>query len=138
MVGLAFRALTHTQGLAILITALTIALLDPFPIHLDPAGELRLTTVITIPTLVLFGWPAAVLGAAIGMASGFLYRPATEVFDYGTERLAGLTVAAALVTAFPYHGPGEGVNSVVLAALGYFLIHTLIVSARMHAEEAIA
>ncbi|TMI77434.1 MAG: MFS transporter [Bacillati bacterium ANGP1] len=72
------------------------------------------------------------------MASGFLYRPATEVFDYGTERLAGLTVAAALVTAFPYHGPGEGVNSVVLAALGYFLIHTLIVSARMHAEEAIA
>ena len=53
---------------------LTIVVLDLFPIYLDPAGELRLSPVITIPALALFGWPATLLGAAIAMVAGLLHQ----------------------------------------------------------------
>ncbi len=138
VLGLAIRVLTHTQGPAILVIALTVALLDRFPIYLDPAGELELTTVITIPALVLFGWPAALLGAVTGMVVALLYRPPKDVVAYGVERLASLIVAAALATAFAIHAPIERIASVIIAALGYTGARTLIISSRMHAEEAIA
>ena len=135
---LALREWTGVQGFAVIVTALTIAALDPFPIYLDPSGDLRLTTVITIPTLVLFGWPTALLGAALGMAVALLYCPVRETSIRGAERLAGLIVAAALVSWVPSIGPNPGVSSVILAGLGFAVVRTLLVSERMRRDEGIA
>ena len=135
---LALREWTTIQGFAAIVTALTIAALDPFPIYFDPSGELRLTTVITIPTLVLFGWPTALLGAAGGMAVALFYRSIRETSLQAAERLAGLIVAAAVASWSPSFGPNPAVSSVILAGLSFATFRTLIVSERMHREEAIA
>ncbi|HKV44256.1 MAG TPA: MFS transporter [bacterium] len=135
---IAVKNWTSAGGTAVLITALTIVVLDFFPIYLDPAGELRLSSVITIPTLVLFGWPTALLGAAIGSIAGIFHQPRGATLIRCTERLACLIAAAALVTALGMPGPGGEVAAVVYAALGYTLIRTLVISTRMHTQEAIA
>ncbi|HLW58432.1 MAG TPA: MFS transporter [bacterium] len=135
---IAIKNWTSAGGTAVLITALTIIVLDFFPIHLDPAGELRLTSVITIPTLVLFGWPTALLGAAIGSIASIFHQPRGDTLIRCTERLACLVAAAAVVAAFGISRPGDDVGAVVYAALGYTLIRTLVISTRMHTQEAIA
>lgn len=136
--ALTLREWTTIQGLALLVSALTIAALDPFPIFLDPSGELRLTTVIIIPTLVLFGWPTALLGAAAGMAVALFYRPLATVAISATERLAGIIVAAAVASWAPSLGPSAAVSSVILAGLAFTAFRTLTVSERMHRQESIA
>jgi hypothetical protein len=135
---IAARNWTATLSGPVAVTALTIAVLDWFPIYLNPAGELRLTTVIAIPTLVLFGWPAALLGTAVGVALGLLHRSPRDVLVYGTERMAGLIAAAAFLTAVPFSVIHNEVAQIVIAALAYTIARSLIVSARMHEEEAIA
>jgi HD-GYP domain-containing protein (c-di-GMP phosphodiesterase class II)/MFS family permease len=137
VLGLALREWIPSQTPPILVTASVIAILDFFPIYLDPSGELRLTVVIAIPMLVLFGWPAALTGTALGMAVGLLHRHAREVFTTSSERLASLIVAAAFATAFSTRWPHDLVGAVVVASLTYTVFRTLIISARMHAEEAI-
>ena len=138
VLGLAIRDWIPSQIPAVLVTAIAISILDLFPIYLDPAGELRLTVVIAIPALVLFGWPAALTGAALGMAGSFLHRSPREAFTTSSERLASLIVAAAFATAFSIRWPNDLIGAVVIAALTYTVFRTLIVSARMHGEEAIA
>lgn len=138
VIALAFRDWTYANGLPIVVTAFTVAILDRFPIYLDPHGELRLTTVIAIPTLVLFGWPSALVGLAIGLTAGFLSQPARNTIIEGTERLASLIGAASFAMAFNRSGPNDEVAAVIFAGMGYTIIRTLVVSSRMHAEEAIA
>jgi putative nucleotidyltransferase with HDIG domain len=132
------RQWTTVQGVVLIVTALSIAALDPFPIYLDPYGELRLTTVIVIPTLVFFGWPTALLGAAAGMATAFFYRPPGEVAINGAERLAAIIVAAAAASVSPRFGPNAGVSSAIVLGLAYAVFRTLVVSDRMHRDEGIA
>jgi len=134
---LAARDWTYINILPIIVTALTISILDRFPIYLDPHGELRLTTVIAIPTLVLFGWQPAVVGVAIGVTAGLLSQPARDTLILGTERLASLIAAASFALALNTPGPNGEVAAVVVAGLGYTIIRTLLISSRMHAEEAI-
>ena len=134
----AIKNWTIAEAPAVLITALTIAVLDFFPIYLDPAGDLRLTSVITIPALVLFGWPSAMLGAAIGMIAGLFHQSPRDALVRGTERLASLVAAAAFATASWTLGWHDDVVAVVSAALGYTIIRTLVITARMHTQEAIA
>jgi putative nucleotidyltransferase with HDIG domain len=138
MLILALKDRTSLDGAAVVVTAFAISGLDPFPIYLDPSGELRLTTVVAIPTLVVFGWQTALLGAAAGMAVAFVYRPATQVLTRGLERLAGLIVAAAIVSSLPKLGANTGISAVVLAGLGFMAFRTLIVSERIHREEGIS
>ena len=135
---LAIRSWTIAEAPVVLITALTVAVLDFFPIYLDPAGDLRLTLVIMIPTIVLFGWPSALLGAAIGMTAGLLHQRPRDVFVRGTERLMSLIGAAAFATAPRAPGPSGDIGAAILAALGYVSVRTLVVSSRMHSEEAIS
>jgi len=134
----AIRDWTYANVLPIIVTALIVSVLDRFPIYLDPHGELRLTTVIAIPTLVLFGWQSAMVGTAIGLATGFLSQPARNTLTQGAERLASLIVAAAFAAALRVSGPNTEVAAVVVAGLGYTITRTLLISSRMHAEEAIA
>lgn len=134
----AIRDWTAVQVTAAIVTALTIAVLDLFPLYLDPAGELRFTTIIAIPTLILFGWPTALLGAAAGIALSLLHKSPRDVFVHGTERLASLIAAAASVTIFHLPWPRTESAEVILATLAYTIARILIVSVRMHAEEAIA
>jgi putative nucleotidyltransferase with HDIG domain len=135
---LAIWSWTTAEIPAVLVTALTIAVLDFFPIYLDPAGELRLTTVIAIPTLVLFGWPSALLGAALGMTVSLLHQSPRDALVYSAERLASLVAAAAISTVPELLGLNSEVGAVVFAALGYTIVRTLVISSRMHTEEAIA
>lgn len=123
---------------AALVTSLSIAVLDWFPIYLDPAGELRLTIVIFIPTLVLFGWQTALLGCAVGIALGILHNPLRDLVVSGTERFASLIVAAAFVTFLSTFNINSETVKVVLVTFGYAAIRTLIISTRMHMEEAIS
>lgn len=132
------HGLTTTQIIAAAVTGVVIAVLDLFPIYLDPTGELRLTTVIAIPTLVLFDWPAALLGTAIGTMVGFLYRPWYATFVQGTERLGSLIVTAAITTALESSGVHSEITASVLTGASYTLVRTLLVSFRMHVQEAIS
>ncbi len=134
---IAIKNWTIAEAQVVLITGLTIAVLDFFPIFLDPAGELRLTPLIAIPALVLFGWPSTLLGAAIGMAAGLFHQSPRDALVRGTERLAGLIAAAACATALTPSQYGQ-VGAVVSAALGYTILRTLVIASRMHTEEGIA
>jgi putative nucleotidyltransferase with HDIG domain len=134
----ALRDCTYASILPILVTTFTFSVLDRMPIHLDPHGELYVTTVIAIPTLVLFGWQPALIGAAIGMTAGLLNQPGRHVIVQNIERLASLIVAASVAAAFQASGLKDEVAAVVAAGLGYTIIRTLLVSSRMHSEEAIS
>ncbi len=134
----AIKSWTIAEAPVVFITALTIVVLDYFPIYLDPVGDLRLTSVITIPTLVLYGWPAALLGTAMGMVVGLSHQPPKETLVRGIERLASLIAAAAFATASRRLGLYGDVGAVVFAALGYTCIRTLVIATRMHTDEAIA
>jgi putative nucleotidyltransferase with HDIG domain len=131
----ALRDWAPSDLLATLVTAATVSLLGFFPMYIDPAGELLLTTVIAIPALVLFGWPPTFIGSVLGTAVGFLHRPSRDTVIQTTERLASLTVAGAVVAAFSSRRPDEAITAVVAASLAYMLCRTLIASARMHADE---
>ena len=136
--SLVARDLTTVQLVAAFVTAGTIAVLDWYPIYLDPTGELRLTTVVTLPTLVLFGWPSAVLGVVLGLIAALLHRPPGQALIQATERLGSLVFAAALAIALRPSGPYAEISTVVLAGAGYTLFRTTVVSLRLHSEEAIS
>jgi len=131
-----YRLTMNGQVSATLVTAICVAILDRFPICLDPTGELPLISVIVIPTLVLFGWPAAVLGATIGLATGLLSRPSRNTLIRLTEEVAAIA-AAAIGLAIPLAGTGR-VGAVILASLVYIVVRTLLASVRLEREEAIA
>lgn len=137
VLAVAIRDLQSREIAAIVVAAITIAILDLFPIYLNPIGELRLTIVILIPTLVLFSWPTALIGAAIGMSVSFIYRSPRDAFTRTIERLSSLMVAAALSSTFSTAGPNQEVASAIFAGLGYAFGRTIFVSGRMHVEESI-
>src|SRR5207237_5518320 len=96
---IAIKNWTIVEAPAVFIVGLTIVVLDLFPIYLDPAGELRLSPVITIPALALSGWPATLLGAAIAMVAGLLHQSPRDTLVRGTERLGSLVAPAVLASA---------------------------------------
>lgn len=132
------RAGTSAQIPAALVTALTKAGLDRFPIYLNPAGELSLAPVISIATLVLFGWPAALAGAAAGIAFGLFNRSPREVLVRAASDLPALAIAAFAASNIQVHGPNKEVVGVFIAVTTYAIISTLALSVQMHIEEAIA
>ena len=145
LIALAFIALLATihsvkavQIFAALATALATAGLNRLPICLDPSGELSLAPVVTIATMVLFGWPAAVVGAAVGIAIGFLDRPPREVLNRATDELPALVSAAVAAAVVQIPGGNKEIDAVIIAMVGYTVVRTLTVSIRMHIEEAIA
>ncbi len=123
---------------AALVAALTIAVLDRFPIHLNPIGALPITGAITIPMLVLFGWPTAVAGSAAASALILLGRPRKDALNRGIERLLGLAAAAGAIEAIRFPGPYTEVGAVVIASFATTVVRTIIISLRMDAEEGIA
>src|SRR5205807_3795352 len=135
---IAIKNWTIVEAPAVFIIGLTIVVLDLFPIYLDAAGELRLSPVITIPALALFGWPATLLGAAIAMIAGLLHQSPRDTLVRGTERLGSLIAAAVFATVLSPLGQYGGVGTVIYAALGYAILRTLLIASRMHAEESIA
>ena len=135
---IAIKNWTIVEAPAVFIIGLTIVVLDLFPIYLDPAGELRLSPVITIPALALFGWPSTLLGAAIAMTAGLLHQSPRDTLIRGTERLGSLIAAAVFASASLTLGQFGGVGTVICAALGYTILRTLLIASRMLAEEAIA
>lgn len=135
---IAIKNWTIVEAPAVFIIGLTIAVLDLFPIYLDPAGELRLSPVITIPALALFGWPSTLLGAAIGMTAGLFHQSPRDTLVRGTERLGSLIAAAVFASVSLTLGQYGGVGTVIYAALGYAILRTLLIASRMHTEEAIA
>jgi len=134
----ASRALTPSSTFPLLVTALGIAVLDRFPIHLDPQGELHLTIVIAIPAMVLFGWQPTIVGAAIGLTAGALIQPSRYALTQGIERVASLIVPASLATALRTPGPYGEVAVAVAAGLGHSIVRTLLESSRMLTEESIS
>ncbi len=139
---IAFTAAIHggsaVQIFAALATALATAGLNRLPIFLDPSGELSLAPAITIATMILFGWPAALVGAAVGIASGFLNRPLREVLNSATDELPALASAAAASAVVRTPWGNQEIGTPIIAMAAYAVTRTLIVSIRMHVEEAIA
>ena len=126
------------QIFAALATALATAGLNRVPIYLDPAGELSLAPVITIATMVLFGWPAAVIGATVGIAIGLLDRPLREVINWATDELPALVSAAPAATLLRIPWGNQRIDAVIVAMAAYAVIRTFAVSIRMRVKEAIA
>jgi len=123
---------------AAVATAFATASLNRFPIFLDPSGELSLAPVITIATMVLFGWPAAIVGAALGIASGLLDRPYGQVLNGALDQLPALASAAASAALIQLHWGNLEISTAVIAMAAYALVRTLAVSIRMRVEEGIA
>lgn len=132
----AVRHVTAEQLPGALVAAAAGAVLERFPIYLNPEGELSLTPVITLAVLALFGWPAAVLGSAAGIASRLLGRPAHQVIDRGTEDLPSLAAAAAAVSLVTPAGPFRDLEAVAIGAVAYACTRTLIAAARLHVDRA--
>jgi putative nucleotidyltransferase with HDIG domain len=129
---------TPVQISAVLVAAVITAILDRFPIYLNPIGEIPITGVITVPTLVLFGWPTAVIGSALAIVPSFFSRPLGHALIRGSERLIGLATAAWVVQLVRFQGPYKDVDAVVMAALAVGVTHTMIATIRLHFEEGIA
>ena len=126
------------QIFAAMATALATAGLNRFPIFLDPSGELSLAPVITIATMILFGWPAAIAGATLGIASGLLDHPLREVLNRATDQLPALASAAVAAALVQVPWGNEEIGAVIVAMSAYALVRTLAISIRMRVEEAIA
>ena len=126
------------QPFAALATTLATAGLNSLPICLDPSGELSLAPVVTIATMILFGWPVAVVGAAAGIAFGILDRPLREVLKYARDELPALLFAAAVAAVVQIPWGNQESNAVIIAMAVYAVIRTLAVSIRMRLEEGIA
>ncbi|HYM71187.1 MAG TPA: MFS transporter [bacterium] len=129
------RVITTAEIPAVLVIALTTALLDHYPVYLDPAGELPLTPVITVATVVLFGWAPTLLGAAAGMTIGFLRRPARDVLANGGDQLLALSAGA--IVAYVAPPTGTNVSDVILAGAAYAMARLVLSAARLHIEESI-
>jgi len=134
----AIRIAAAAQVPAVIIVAIATAVLDRFPIYLDPIGELPLSGVITIPTLVLFGWPAAVTGAALAVVPSLFARPARAVLTDGADRVIRLAAAAVAVAAAPIPGPYAEVGAAIVAAVTTVTLRMLAMAVRLHLDEGIA
>ncbi len=134
----AVRAATASQIPAAFVAAVVVALLERLPVYLDPVGEIPITGVITIPILVLFGWPAAIIGAAVGTVTSLLSRPLRDGLIRGSERLISLAAAALTVQAVRIPGPYSEIAAVVLAAATVAAVRTAATASRLHFEEGIA
>jgi putative nucleotidyltransferase with HDIG domain len=134
----AIRTGTPAQIPAALVAAVMTAILDRFPIYLNPIGEVPISGVIMGPTLVLFGWPAAVMGSAMAMIPALFSRPWTHGLVRGSERLTGLAAAALAVSAVRISGSYRDVDAVLLAAIAIGVTHTGAAAIRLHFEEGIA
>ena len=139
---IALLAATHggkaEQLFAAMVTAFATAGLNRFPIFLDPSGELSLAPVITIATMILFGWPAAIAGATLGIASGLLGHNLREVLNRATDQLPALASAAVAATLVQVPWGNKEIGAVIVAMGSYALVRTLAVSIRMRVEEAIS
>jgi putative nucleotidyltransferase with HDIG domain len=133
----AVRAVTPAQLPVALVTAIVITVLDRFPLYLNPIGEMPLAGVITIPVLVLFGWPAAIVGTALALVPSLAGGPLREGMVRGAERIIGLGVAAAAAGALHIAEPYAQVIAVAVAALALTVTHTLTAAAALHLEEGI-
>lgn len=138
----ALLAATHggraDQLFAAMVTALATAGLNRFPIYLDPSGELSLAPVITIATMILFGWPAAVVGAAVGIASGLLDQPLGEVLNKTLDQLPALASATVAESIVQIPWGNQEIGAVIVAMATYAFVRTLALSIRMRVEEAIS
>lgn len=126
------------QVFAALATAIVTAGLNRFPIFLDPSGELSLAPVITIATIVLFGWPAAIVGAAVGIAFGLLDRRIREVLKTAAHQLPALVFAAATTSLVQIPWGNQRIDAVIIGMAAYAVFRTLTVSIQMRVGEAIA
>ncbi len=129
------RLITLAEIPAVLAIALTTALLDQYPVYLDPSGELPLTPVITVATAVLFGWAPTLLGAAGGMLIGFFRRPWRNVAASGGDQLVSLSAGA--LAAYAVSPPGANVGDVIVAGLAYAVTRLILSSAHMHVEDGL-
>ncbi len=123
---------------AVVVTAVTVAILNRFPMYLYPTGEFSLISVIIVPALILFGWPAALLGAGVGIATGLLYSPARSMLRHASLVLPSIAAAAVAVAMLPARAPVHEVASVLVAGVGYFLVQTLIAAAYLRAGDGIS
>ncbi len=135
-----WATMTHRsiEVLALCVTAMVVAILNRFPMYLYPTGELLLTPVLVIPTLVLFGLPVAVAGAALGIATGLPTRPVRSVLWDGGLVLLSLAAASVAAAMVPSHVPIAGVVKVAAAGLAYFVAQTMIATARLQSEPGMS
>lgn len=122
------------QILAVGVTAVGMAILQRFPVNLYPTGELPLTPVLFISTLVLFGSPVAMLGTCLGLAAGLLTRPVRSVLAEARVFLPSLAAASVAWAMLPSHGSTPHVVEVAVAGLGYYIARTVIVGACLQSE----
>jgi MFS family permease len=123
---------------AVAVTAAAVAILNRFPMYLYPTGEFPLIPVIVVPTLILFGWPAALLGAGVGIATGLLGNPARSVVRHADLVLPSIAAAVSAVAMLPARAPAHEEAGVLAAGLGYFTVHTLIAAACLHEGNGIS
>jgi len=96
-----------------------------------------ITGVIMIPTLVLFGWPAAIIGSAVAMIPSLFGRSPRDVLTRGSVQIISLAGAAVAASAVQVPGTYGEVAAVIIAAIAASILHTIMAALSMHAEEGI-
>jgi diguanylate cyclase (GGDEF)-like protein len=132
------HTLGHVAALASLLAATALAERFPVPVEGMGAGGVTLGFVFSIASIVLLGWPAAVIVVTFGPAVTHLIgrRPLVRV-SYNASMFA-LSVLAAGAVIGQLNGASVGilVARVVVAALVYYwIVNLVLISAVLSADS---
>jgi len=132
----AFRTATVQQVPGILVVTIAVSVLARVRILLTPAGEISLAPLITLPTVFLFGWQPAVLGAGVGIATTLLARGGREVLVRESIQIPALAAAEAATVLAGALGPPLVLHMAVGCAV-YFLAVMAFESTRLCVAEMV-
>jgi diguanylate cyclase (GGDEF)-like protein len=128
----------HIAALLGLLAAMALAERFPVPVEGMGAGGVTLGFVFSVASIILLGWPAAVIIVACGPSATHLLgrRPVVRV-AYNASMFA-LSALAAGVVIDQLHGSSAGVlvaRVVVCAGVYYWIVNLVLISAVLSADS---
>jgi diguanylate cyclase (GGDEF)-like protein len=128
----------HVAELAALFAAIVLAERFPVPVEGMGAGGITLGFVFSVASVVLLGWPGAVLVVAVGPTVAYLLggRPVVRAAYNGS--MFALSALAAGVVIDQIHGSSSGLvvaHVVVAAFIYYWVVGLTLISAVLAASS---
>jgi diguanylate cyclase (GGDEF)-like protein len=128
----------HVAELAALFAAIVLAERFPVPVEGMGAGGITLGFVFSVASVVLLGWPGAVLVVAVGPTVAYLLggRPVVRAAYNGS--MFALSALAAGVVIDQIHGTSSGLvvaHVVVAAFIYYWVVGLTLISAVLAASS---
>lgn len=130
------RLPTEIDGRAAVAVGCVVAVLTRYPLYLNPIDELPLISVVTIPALMLYGWPTAIAGAALGLIAALIMSRGA-ILDQAVEEVCALGTASVVASIVHLSGPAAHVEETLAAALAYALTRTLVAATLLDSQEGI-